>query len=168
MPGSFIIGIVSAVVLAVLLGGVLLAVGWRGRRVGRHPVCARCGFELSGIPVTPEAGRPPCPECGCALDDPKSIAIGSRRRRPVVALVGAVLLIGGLAVGGGVAVLASGSPAFMPYKPVALLAWAPRWTSPPPPHRHAVLSRASTPARARHAGSSRGPRRCHRTAQGFV
>src|SRR5690349_6074803 len=46
-----------------LLGVVLLALGLRGRRVGDHPYCRRCGFDLFGLPPA----HPACPECGADL-----------------------------------------------------------------------------------------------------
>ena len=42
---------------------VVLVVGWRGRRVNRHPICRRCEFDLFGRPA--EATR--CAECGADL-----------------------------------------------------------------------------------------------------
>lgn len=50
--------------------------GWRGRRVGTAPHCARCGFDLTGL--YPDA--PACPECGQALNA-LVVQFGCRERR---------------------------------------------------------------------------------------
>ena len=83
-----------AVPLAVLslLGLVLAVVGVRGRRVGTHPTCGRCGFDLYG--GTLAGGR--CNECGRELVGRRAVRIGHRRRRPWLVALGVVALLPGL------------------------------------------------------------------------
>lgn len=57
---------IALATLLLLLGLVLIDLGWRGRRIGDHPTCRKCGFDLSGLAV----GIGPCPECGRTLDTP--------------------------------------------------------------------------------------------------
>ena len=79
-------GIVTAAVLVLaLLGGVaLLAIGLRGRRVDDHPVCRRCGRDWYG------AGFDRCPECGVEATT-ANLRVGNRQRRPRLAAAGATL-----------------------------------------------------------------------------
>jgi hypothetical protein len=75
----------AAVALTAL---VLLFVGRRGRRVNDHPICRRCGFDLTGRP----AASTVCSECGADLRPRRSVRIGARvRRRGLIAL--ALLLL---------------------------------------------------------------------------
>ena len=91
-----------------LLGGLaLIRLGLRGRTVGDHPHCRKCGFDLFGQPP----GFTTCPECGVAVATAgeliaKTTRIGRRRWRR-----------GPLAIG-----LALALPA------VAWLAGASKWT----------------------------------------
>ncbi len=80
----------SLVIFSLLLvtGLLFTVVGIVWRR-GDHPVCRRCGFNLTGLP-DPSS----CPECGRRLDRRRAVATGDRRRWPVP--VGSVLV--GLAV----------------------------------------------------------------------
>jgi hypothetical protein len=74
-------------------GIVLLTLGLRGRRVGDHPYCRKCGFDLFGRP--PESTR--CSECGSDLSGRKAIIIGTRASRHGALYFGAALLaVGGL------------------------------------------------------------------------
>ena len=91
-----------------LVGGVLLGIGWRGRRVDDHPLCRRCGFDLTGLP-----GGSNCPECGADVAAPKAVRVGHRRRRTALILLGLAVMLVPL-VGGGVA-LRGVDPT--PYKP---------------------------------------------------
>jgi hypothetical protein len=72
--------------LALLL--VALALVGR-RRVDDHPLCRRCGFDLTGAP----AGSGRCAECGADLAARRAVRIGHRRRRRGVLLAGSVLLL---------------------------------------------------------------------------
>ncbi len=68
--------------VGLIAGGALVAVGLRGRRVGDHPHCRRCGFDLHGLPV----GFGRCPECGATVETAGGLIgsatqIGRRERR---------------------------------------------------------------------------------------
>ena len=86
---------VIPLVAALLLGIALTAVGLRGRRTDDHPLCRRCRFDLTGRPSTAERR---CPECGADLARPRAVAVGHRRRRPVVLTIGVGLLAPALLV----------------------------------------------------------------------
>lgn len=92
----------------------LIAYGWRGRRVGDHPVCRRCGFDLFGKP----AGSAVCAECGADLGRPRAVRVGHRRRRRGPLWAGGVLLllVGAWAGVAGYAAARDIDPD--PYKPV--------------------------------------------------
>jgi hypothetical protein len=85
-------------ILALALGVVLVLLGLRGRRIDDHPLCRACRFDLIGV-----QGCGPCPECGSSLSSRRAVRRGNRRRRPRIAAVGAVFLIGGVVLGGAVA-----------------------------------------------------------------
>src|SRR4051812_25169022 len=83
---------VIAVPMSVFLAGAVLAwVGWRGGRVGDHPACRRCGFDLFGRPE----GSRVCPECGTDLERPRATVAGVRTRRPSLLLAGAAVALAG-------------------------------------------------------------------------
>lgn len=88
--------IVLAFVGLFAVGLILIGLGLSGRRVGDHPHCRRCGFDLFGKPVASTN----CPECGIELSKPKSIQIGRRSRRRAPLVGGAVLLLLLVACGG--------------------------------------------------------------------
>ena len=103
----------ASVVVAPLLGFVLLCVGLVGRRVGEHQVCAECGFDLRGRPV----GSQRCPECGRDLHG--GIVTGDLIRRPVMATVGATILLLWLLI-----IISSLAGIDIDhYKPVGMLQW---------------------------------------------
>lgn len=77
-----------------IVAGVLLRLGLRGRRVGDHPYCAACGFDLFGKP--PESNL--CNECGADLSRNDAIVVGTRQRRMLPLSCGLFLLILTLAV----------------------------------------------------------------------
>jgi hypothetical protein len=88
----FLLGVALALLIAAFF---LLVFGWRGRRVGDHPFCRKCGFDLFGRPD----GTLVCGECGASLDAKRAIVIGERKRRPFLISAGLVLAILTLAVG---------------------------------------------------------------------
>lgn len=88
---------ISLVTLVGLGGGAaLLFTGLRGRRVGDHPFCRRCGFDLTGRPATSVL----CSECGADLDARHAIVVGVHERRRGPLLAGAFAAILGVSVGG--------------------------------------------------------------------
>ena len=86
------------------LGGTALLVpastliffGGKGRRVGDHPHCRHCGFDLFGKP--PESTR--CSECGTDVANPQSVVVGVRQVRRRLVLAGLFSLILGLMMAG--------------------------------------------------------------------
>jgi predicted RNA-binding Zn-ribbon protein involved in translation (DUF1610 family) len=68
---------IGPVILAAALAALLLGLGWRGRRIDRHPLCRKCGFDLVGRPTESVV----CPECGADLRRRRSIRIGHRQKR---------------------------------------------------------------------------------------
>ncbi len=67
--------ILAAAILLLIIG--IGAIGWSGiKRLGDEPYCARCGFELTGVP-----GAERCPECGTFLSLPTSRIIGKRNQK---------------------------------------------------------------------------------------
>ncbi|CAN5869739.1 hypothetical protein BH11PLA1_BH11PLA1_15260 [soil metagenome] len=121
----------SSLILLILLGvmvlGVfLVALGWRGRRINRHPQCRWCGFDLDGVyPATHT-----CPECGGGLKKAGMVRIGVRRRLPLVIVLGAVCAILPLAPVAAVAYAAMTGANLNTYKPLWLLLWEARHTAP--------------------------------------
>ena len=79
---------------AIAVVGILWAV--RGRRVDRHPVCRRCGFDL----VATVDVRNVCTECGSSLARRRAVRVGNRQRRRGIIGLCAPLLIASLAWGG--------------------------------------------------------------------
>jgi hypothetical protein len=74
-------------------GCALAARGWRGRRVGDHPFCRGCEFDLFGQP----AGSTACPECGRNLSLPNSTSVGMWHPRRGPGTVGLMLLAAAVA-----------------------------------------------------------------------
>jgi hypothetical protein len=91
-------GIVSVILCMLatmtLTGVVLMWLGIRGRRLGDHPFCRKCEFDLFGRPDDAERR---CPECGADLSARRAVVTGARRRRPAIAACGAALLLLSLA-----------------------------------------------------------------------
>ena len=104
--------------VATLVGALVAWLGWRGRRVGDHPICRRCGFDLFGLPQ----GVTNCSECGADLSAPSAVRVGHRRKRGRVLAAGVllVLLAGSLTALLGIA--RWGDVEINAYKPVWLLA----------------------------------------------
>ena len=79
---------IAAIVLFVALA--LLTVGLRGRRADDHPLCRRCGYDLTGRPADAD---PRCPECGADLDRRRAVRVGHRVRRPTLVATGLLVLL---------------------------------------------------------------------------
>jgi hypothetical protein len=91
--------VILSFLLPLGLACTLIISGVRGFRVGDHPVCRRCGFDLFGSP----AGTAVCGECGSDLSKRKAIVIGHKLRRRKALGFGAALLMlsmAGLAIEG--------------------------------------------------------------------
>jgi hypothetical protein len=87
-PPLFLIIALALCPLAIPL--LLFIAGMRGRRVGDHPVCRKCGFDLRGRATSSTN----CPECGADITAAGAIAIGDRRRiKPLLWLAAIVLLL---------------------------------------------------------------------------
>ncbi|VAX38370.1 hypothetical protein MNBD_PLANCTO03-343, partial [hydrothermal vent metagenome] len=87
---------ISAAVILLLAGVMLLALGLRGRRIDDHPICRKCRFDLVG--VYPAQDR--CPECGTRLAGAKAVRKGARRKRKGLVIAAIPLLLLGLGGGG--------------------------------------------------------------------
>ncbi len=102
--------------LAAFVGFVLLWLGIRGRKVDDHPICKRCGRDLSDQPAVPDL----CPHCRRELT-PENLIHGHRQRRGGLIGGGILLIVSGLLVLGLVLILGAAGTAVDPYKPVWLL-----------------------------------------------
>jgi len=67
--------------------------GRRGRRIDNHRVCAKCRYDLHGLPHEDAAL---CPECGAKLTRPKATRVGNRQPRNGFLWAGVVLVLLGL------------------------------------------------------------------------
>ena len=82
IPALLLASLPALAAVGLLVGVGLVVVGLRGRRVGDHPHCRRCGFDLHGLPS--DARR--CPECGSVVAGPtglmaEAVRAGRRERR---------------------------------------------------------------------------------------
>ena len=116
MIGSFALVALVLAGVGLAAGLALLYVGLRGRRVGDHPVCRKCGRDLFGVDAPTV-----CPECGAdlAASPPK---VGNRVRRRRLIAAGAMLAAPCVLWLGGVAAISAGGVDANRYKPVWLLA----------------------------------------------
>jgi hypothetical protein len=92
-------GISATLWILIAAAGValaLVAVGWRGYRVGDHPYCRGCGFDLFGRAV----GSTACPECGRDLSRAESMVIGIHCRRRGLMTGGLLILVPALSSAG--------------------------------------------------------------------
>ena len=76
-------------ILLLLIGVLLFVRGLRGVRTDDHPICRKCGFDLTGRPE----GSDKCSECGADLTRPRAIRHGHRRRRPVALTFGLAMIL---------------------------------------------------------------------------
>lgn len=96
------------------LGLLLLLRGRHGIATDDHPLCRKCGFDLTGKPE----GSNVCSECGSDLSAPKAIRIGHRRPRGGLVMTGCVLLLLGLGSAGAIMWAAGSSTNWQARKPV--------------------------------------------------
>jgi hypothetical protein len=115
LPAESSITVWSTFVCGVSLFALVFA--FRGRRIGDHPVCRRCGFDLFGLPPTSQN----CPECGGDLNRKRAIRIGRRAMRKRVFAAAMVLLVAGAGWLGFVGVLAARHENWNQRKPVSWL-----------------------------------------------
>jgi hypothetical protein len=101
------------------LAATLIVRGVRGYRVGDHPVCSRCGFDLFGQPT----GTVICGECGRSLAVPRSVLIGHHQRRPTFIAAGLVILLPMLFAAGTMAWGEIHAKSWLNYAPTRLVLW---------------------------------------------
>lgn len=98
------------------LGLVLVVWGRvRGRRLDRHPVCRKCGYDLFGL-AQPKPSA--CPECGADLARKRAIRIGNRR--PIKRFMLPGLMLCGMGLGFGLTVGIPVAKAYNWYRPLPL------------------------------------------------
>lgn len=82
--------------LLTLLGAIGVWLGLRGKRLNDHPICRKCKFDLVGVYPADVASRDvQCPECGRDLNRKRAVRFGARRRRPLLAIGSALILLAG-------------------------------------------------------------------------
>jgi len=107
------------ILLPLGLAASLIFRGLRGFRVGTHPVCRRCGYDLFGQPV----GTVICGECGSSLTVPNSVYIGHHQRRPSLIVAGIVILVPVLFVAGVMVWGQINDIHWMSYAPTRFVIW---------------------------------------------
>lgn len=99
--GLFIGLVLAAIAFTTAIPGLWW--GLRGKRIDDHPLCRKCGFDLTG---RPDASMQ-CSECGADLQRPNAIRIGHRAKRRGVVVASLAVLLLGLLMGSLVAILAT-------------------------------------------------------------
>jgi hypothetical protein len=97
MAAGFLL-IAALLLVCAVAGALLLGLGLRGRRISANPHCRKCRFDLVGLAIDAPDSR--CPECGASLREPRAVRAGLRKRRPIVAAVGAAVLLVPIAIVG--------------------------------------------------------------------
>jgi hypothetical protein len=80
---------IAGIILFLLVGIALFVIGVRGERIDDHPLCRKCGFDLTGKPADSDR----CGECGALLTDAKAIRIGHRRHRQRLVVAGTAMFL---------------------------------------------------------------------------
>jgi len=75
--------------IGILISLIGIALGLKGRRLGEHPHCRRCEFDLFGKPEDSTQ----CAECGTDLSIRGAIVTGVRRKRIGLLLTSGALLL---------------------------------------------------------------------------
>src|SRR5260221_9638161 len=96
----------------------LIALGRRGKRLDRHPICRRCGYDLVGLPETSMV----CSECGKDLTRRRARRIGNRSPRRGLIWAGMLMLLPSLAWFGAMGWVVAHHVDVNRYKPYVLLA----------------------------------------------
>ena len=109
--------IIAALLVGFVVSLWLLIVGIRGRRIDDHPLCRRCGFDLTGRP----ADSVRCGECGASLQVPRAVRVGHRVVRRAWVVVASVLLMIDLGSAGLVGWAATRDVNWLQYYPTAFL-----------------------------------------------
>lgn len=112
-------GVLALLLVAMLVGLLLVCVGLRGRTINDHPACRQCHFDLFGI--YPEVTT--CPECGSGLKRDNAVLAGMRKKMPIVAAIGVLLVLTPLVPVGAVTFAALTGRDVNSYKPLGLIMW---------------------------------------------
>jgi hypothetical protein len=83
---------IGIAVFGSILALATIIIGRRGFRIDDHPLCRRCRFDLSGIPLTT------CPECGGGIVE-SNVLIGNRRIIRGIVPAGLALLAVSVSIG---------------------------------------------------------------------
>lgn len=78
-----------SLILVFVIGILFIVLGFRGRRINRHPQCRQCGFDLEGI----YPASVTCSECGAGLKRPGAVRNGVRRRNFSLIFAGALIAL---------------------------------------------------------------------------
>jgi len=119
---SLLLFIAPFVLALGIMGLALAGAGWRGQRIGDHPVCRKCGFDLFGLP----GDQARCPECGGDLAARGAIVRGHRQRRMGLVYSGVALLLLFAVIVVAAARESYNRVDWQRAKPVAWLAWEAR------------------------------------------
>jgi len=114
MTGPMMGVMLALAICSLVVGGILLFLALRGRRVNNHPHCRKCRFDLIGLALDGDAAR--CPECGRVLRDKRFIRLGLRKKRPLLGALGAFLILVPVALVG-LAIASAARPNINAYKP---------------------------------------------------
>jgi hypothetical protein len=98
------------IITCAFAAAMLVISGMRGRVLDDHPLCRRCGFDLTGKPGTSAL----CSECGADVTRPRAIVIGHRKRRIAPLIAGTMLMCASLLM----LTLSLTKVNWQPYKPV--------------------------------------------------
>jgi len=101
------------------IGVVLLLWAVRGRKIDDHPRCRKCGYNLHAL----DRMDTPCPECGACVSSPRTIRIGSRKRRLKALALAIVLLVVTAPILSVKSYLAYSGTTWIEHAPYSVLRW---------------------------------------------